>query len=228
MIPKRIHYCWFGKNEKSENIKEMIKTWELYCPEYEIIEWNENNFSIEETNQYVKDAYKNKKWAFVSDYVRLYVLYNYGGIYLDTDVELLKNFDNFLENNMFMCVESQNTLCTAVIGSEKNNEILKKALNEYKNLEFIIDGKMNLRPNSEFLYELISNEKKIKIKDNIIYKLDNITIYSSDFFSAKNIHTHKLTKTSNTVSIHHLDASWYSKRRKFLRKIKKIILKIFH
>ncbi len=100
MIPKVIHYIWFGKGKKNELIEGCMKSWKKYCPDYEIKEWNEDNFDIN-SNQYVKEAYDNKKWAFVSDYVRLYALYNEGGVYLDTDCELLGNIDEFLANNAF-------------------------------------------------------------------------------------------------------------------------------
>ena len=89
MIPKKIHYCWFGGNPLSEGAKKYIETWKKYCPDYEIIEWNENNFDVTQ-NQYCKEAYEAKKWAFVSDYARFWILYKYGGIYFDTDVEVIK------------------------------------------------------------------------------------------------------------------------------------------
>ena len=100
MIPKIIHYCWFGKNPLSDLAKKCIDSWKKYCPDYEIIEWNEENFDIN-SNVYVKEAYDSKKWAFVTDYVRLYALDKCGGIYMDTDVELLKGIDVFLENEAF-------------------------------------------------------------------------------------------------------------------------------
>ena len=95
VIPKIIHYCWFGGNPKSEKIQWYIDTWSKYCPDYRIIEWNENNFDVEE-NIYCKEAYAARKWAFVSDYVRIKVLYEYGGIYMDTDIEVVKNLDDLV------------------------------------------------------------------------------------------------------------------------------------
>ncbi|MBR0278262.1 MAG: hypothetical protein IJQ50_07375 [Clostridia bacterium] len=107
-IPKKIHYCWFGEEKHSKKIKKCIKSWKKHCPDYEIIEWNEKNFDIH-CFKWVEQAYNNKKWAFVSDYVRLFVLYNYVGIYLDTDVEIIKPLDKFLKHNLFS--EMENIYC---------------------------------------------------------------------------------------------------------------------
>ena len=104
VIPKIIHYCWFGGNELSELAKKCISSWRKYCPDYEIIEWNESNFDIN-LCQYVREAYKEKKWAFVSDYARFWILYNFGGIYMDTDVELIKSIDDLVEYGSYMGCE---------------------------------------------------------------------------------------------------------------------------
>ena len=119
-IPKIIHYCWFGKNEKSDLAKKCIDSWKKKCPDYQIIEWNEENFDIT-TNEYVYEAYMNKKWAFVSDFVRIFALYNNGGIYLDTDVEILKNMDEFLCNTTFFGFETIDKVSTGIIGAQKGN-----------------------------------------------------------------------------------------------------------
>lgn len=104
MIPKIIHYCWFGKNDKPKEVKKCLKSWEEYLKDYEIVEWNEDNFDIF-NNNYAKEAYEAKKYAFVSDYVRAYVLEKYGGFYLDTDVEVFKSFDELLEKNVFLVLK---------------------------------------------------------------------------------------------------------------------------
>ena len=96
MIPKKIHYCWFGRNPKPKLAQKCMQSWHKYCNDYEIVEWNEDSFDLEAAPLYVKQAYEAKKWAFVTDYVRLYALYYHGGIYMDTDVEVLKSFDPFL------------------------------------------------------------------------------------------------------------------------------------
>ena len=106
MIPKIIHYCWFGGNPLPEQVKKMISTWKKYCPDYEIKEWNESNFNLD-TCIYAKEAYTTKKWAFITDYVRLKVIYDYGGIYMDTDVEVCKNLDELLKWDAFSGFESE-------------------------------------------------------------------------------------------------------------------------
>ena len=105
MIPKKIHYCWVGGNSKPPLVKKCIQSWKKYCPDYEIIEWNESNYDISK-NIYMKQAYEAKKWAFVTDYMRLDIIYEHGGIYLDTDVELIKNIDDLLSNEAFAGIES--------------------------------------------------------------------------------------------------------------------------
>ncbi len=124
MIPKVIHYCWFGKKEKPDIVKKCIKSWNEFLPEYEIIEWNEKNFDIN-TYLFTKQAYEIGNYAFVSDYVRVYVLYNYGGIYLDTDTEILGSLDPFLKNSSFWGFEEKNYIATSIIGAECGNEFEK-------------------------------------------------------------------------------------------------------
>ena len=113
-IPKKIHFCWLGENEKTDLVKRCIESWRIKLPEYEIIEWNEKNFDFNNSNTYVKQALKRKRWAFVTDYMRLKILYDHGGIYLDTDVEVIKSFDTLLNDNSFIGLESFDTICTAV------------------------------------------------------------------------------------------------------------------
>lgn len=144
-IPKIIHYCWFGGNEKPECILKCIKSWKKYCPDYEIKEWNETNFDIN-LFQYTKEAYEAKKWAFVSDVARLWVIYNYGGIYMDTDVEILNNIDHILEYDLFMFFQSERTLNTGMgFGAPKNNHIVKSILDDYRKIQFVSNnGKYNM------------------------------------------------------------------------------------
>lgn len=135
MIPKKIHYCWFGKGEKSDRIKHCIDSWKKYLPEYEIVEWNEDNFDINICD-FTKKAYEEKKWAYVSDVARFFVLYNEGGIYMDTDVEVYDKLDRFLDCGGFIGFESQHYLSTATIGSEKGNPVIKLLLDYYKCIDF--------------------------------------------------------------------------------------------
>lgn len=135
MIPKVIHYCWFGKKPLPELALKCIESWKKYCPDYEIKEWNEESFDI---NMYIyaRQAYDAKKWAFVSDVARLYVLYQEGGIYMDTDVELLKSIDCFLENDAFSGFEDKKSVPTGIMGAVKNNNVIKEFLDEYNEAFF--------------------------------------------------------------------------------------------
>lgn len=136
MIPKVIHYCWFGKSDKPELIKKCIESWKKYCPDYEIIEWNESNFDINSI-PYVEQAYADKKWAFVSDYVRLYVIHKQGGIYLDTDVLLHHRMDGLLKYSCWLASDDVRYINTGLgFGAEKGNTLIQSMMNAYKNYEY--------------------------------------------------------------------------------------------
>ena len=134
MIPKIIHYIWVGGKEKPVDIKRCMATWKKHLEGYKVIEWNESNFDIEQ-HPFVKAAYEAKKWAYVSDYIRAYAIYNYGGIYLDTDILLLDNFDDFLNHRAFVGFENPNYPFTAAFGAEKGHPLVKDMLDYYD--EFI-------------------------------------------------------------------------------------------
>lgn len=134
MIPKKIHYVWMGGQEKPKKIKKCIKTWKKILKDYEFIEWNEKNFDIE-SHPFVKEAYKNRKWAFVSDYVRAWAIYNYGGIYLDTDVYVIRSLDPLLKNKAFVGYEAPDYPFTAVFGAEKGHKFIKDMLDYYDDLD---------------------------------------------------------------------------------------------
>lgn len=138
MIPKIIHYCWFGGNSKSELIMNCIESWKKFEPDYEIIEWNESNWNIN-YNQYTKEAYHEKKWAFVSDVARLDIIYNYGGIYLDTDVELKRPIDELLNYSAFFASDDYRVIIATGLGfgAEARNKIVKSILDDYKDIAFI-------------------------------------------------------------------------------------------
>lgn len=220
-IPKIIHYCWFGKGEKSELAEKCIRGWREKLPEYEIKEWNEDNFNIC-TNQYVKEAYKNKKYAFVSDYVRLYALYNYGGIYLDTDVEVLSDFNDILNLKGFLGFEDKELISTAVIGAEKNNLLIEEWLNTYEKRKFIENGKAKEVTNVRYITNLLL--KKGLIQNNKVQNIydDNFTIFPAEYFSPLKIGSNKPKLTSNTITIHWFEGSWLTLRKRI--KIKVIIL----
>ena len=147
MINKQIHYVWMGRGEKSDLIEMCISSWKKYLPDYDVIEWNEDNFDIS-SNRYVWEAYKHKKWAFVSDYVRLYALYEHGGIYLDTDMEVLKPIDIFLSHGAFSGFESARYIFTGIMGAVKNHPWIKELLHYYEDRSFVSEnGGLDLEPN---------------------------------------------------------------------------------
>lgn len=221
MIPKIIHYCWFGKNPLPEDTKHYINTWRQYCPDYEIIEWNESNFDIN-SNQYTKEAYENKKWAFVTDYVRLFVLYNYGGIYMDTDVEVLKPLDSFLNQKGFSGFERKEAVPTGIMASEANHPFIKQLLDLYINKHFIdSDGKQDLTTNVELITNI--SLKLGLIPNNQLQIIEDFAFYPTSFFCPKNSRTFELLITPETYTIHHFDGSWNPKRRGLRYKIKKTL-----
>ena len=226
-IPKIIHYCWFGENPKSKLIKKCIKSWKKYCPDYEIIEWNESNFDIN-INDYVKEAYQEKKWAFVTDYARLWVIYNYGGIYLDTDVELIRSLDGLLNDKSFFGSEDNQHIATGLgFGAEKENFIVKKMMDDYKDIHFIQDdGTFDLLPcpqrNTISVKELFKNE----VFDHVTQCVYGI-VYPKEYFSPLDFHTREMNKTKNTYSIHWFAKSWMDKKSIIRSKLTQPLHRIF-
>lgn len=225
LIPKIIHYCWFGNTPIPKKIKNQIDKWKTILNDYTFIEWNEKNVQINNCCDFVKKAYKEKKWAFVSDYVRMQALYEYGGIYLDTDVIVLKKFDTYLNENMFISFESENSLCTAIIGSKSHNTLIYNFLKLYLSFNF---DKNNLKPNSELLYNYLSVFYNQKIKFNEINKFNDVTIFPRKIFGAKDNKTYKEEINNETIAVHNFDASWYNPMHRVIHKLKILFFKIFN
>ncbi len=212
-IPKIIHYCWFGTKPIPILEQKCMESWKKYLPDYEIKLWNESSFDVNYI-QYVKQAYKSKKYAFVSDYVRMYVLYYYGGIYLDTDVEILKPLDPFLENEVFMGFENKTMLGTAIIGTVKGCTLFSEIMNYYHTHNFL-DNKhrQDTTANPQLLVETLL--KRGLKKENSEQFIDNIHIYERDvFFPKKFANQGRFKTTERTVTIHHFSGSWLSEKDK--------------
>ena len=213
-IPKIIHYCWFGGGEKNETVKKCIASWEKFCPGYKIIEWNEANYDLSRTNVYVKQAFKHKKWAFVADYARLDILYTYGGLYFDTDVELVRPPDELLKDNTFFGLEDALAVNTGIgCGSTKNAPVLKKIMEEYENISFIDKkGKINYTTCVEITSNLlIKYGLKPENKNQCLFVDDKaISIYNSEYFCPQQLRSVEINVTDKTISIHHYDGSWKS------------------
>ncbi|WP_416326822.1 glycosyltransferase family 32 protein [[Eubacterium] hominis] len=217
MIPKIIHYCWFGGNPLPELAIKCIESWKKFCPEYEIIEWNENNFDLN-CCAYVKEACEAKKWAFVSDYVRLWAMVNYGGIYMDTDVEMVKPVDDYLKHEAFSGFESNHSVPTGIMACEKGFSLFLELLSDYDNRHFILEnGSYDQTTNVIAITKTLV--KYGLVLNNNIQTVKGFTLYPFDFFCAKSIADGCLYITENTRTVHHFSGSWHTLTEKRIMKI---------
>lgn len=204
-IPKKIHYFWFGGNPIPELESRCIASWKRVCPDYEIIRWDESNYDIHQ-NKYMEQAYKAKKWGFVPDYARLDVIYKYGGIYIDTDVEIVCNFDELLGLSGFAGFESKKYVALGLgFGALPENRIIKLLKDDYETREFIReDGQFNLTPSPALQTEVLL--KYGLCLNNKFQQIQDMTILPSECFSPDNNMIPHIT--DNTFSIHHFSGSW--------------------
>lgn len=225
MIPKKIHYCWFGRNEKPKAVQKCIASWQKYCPDYKIIEWNEDNFDVQQ-NPYIKYCYDNKKWAFLSDLARLLVVCEHGGIYFDTDVELVRNPDFLLEYGAFYGFETSEYVNTGEgFGSEAHHPTIENMIEQYRKLEPDENGiyptvtcpQLNTKALLPFGLQL-SGEKQF-LNDAIILPVE----YMNPYDDPKGV----LNKTENTVSIHWYSKSWMSRKTILRSKLMKPFHRVF-
>lgn len=230
MIEKTIHYCWFGGSPIPKKYKKYINSWKKHFPGYDIVEWNEKNFPIDEF-PYAKEAFENKKYAFVSDVARMYALYNFGGIYFDTDVEVISNFDDILLEDIDAVIGeetiSRGTFGTGFLAMKKGHIISERFLEMYKNEHFIKDdGEFNQYPNTYRLADVIKELYNIVPSGNVVV-IDKISIYPQDYFTAFDEWLLKSKKTKNTKCIHHFAFSWLPKGVAFRRRIRMILRNVF-
>lgn len=238
MIPKIIHYCWFGNNKKSTLILECIDSWKKFLPDYEIKEWNESNTDLK--NSFVNVAYKLKKWAFVSDYVRLVKVYEYGGIYLDTDMLIIKNLDFFLKDKCFFGAENSNFFNCAIFGANSKNEFLKKCIDYYDNLLILDDFNFNTVIIPDVITKIFISEHNFNHNFVNIVELNEIVIYPQDYFYPlpfnKIDYQKKFKKylTENSYAVHLWSASWLEytefeliQRRQYFKAFKLTFLNVF-
>ena len=206
MIPKKIHYCWFGGNPLPDDALRCIESWKKFCPDYEIKEWNESNFDLD-CCPYVREAYDSRKFAFVSDVARLYALYTEGGIYMDTDVEVLKSLDDFLKYDGVSGFESSTQIATGLMASRDLHPLVKEWLDEYKGIHFEReDGSLDLTTN----VTRITNSclRYGFVPDGTLQTVRDFTFFPSEYFCPKDCSTGKINITENTVAIHHFAGSW--------------------
>lgn len=228
-IPKIIHYCWFGKGDKPQDVIEYIDGWSRMLPNYQIVEWNEDNFNVD-INDYVKEAYEAKKYAFVSDYARLFALYHQGGIYLDTDVEVFKPFDDLLDNDVVLGFEEANYIATSTICARKNSAFINEFMCIYHKRPFILpSGECDLTTNVTKLttllekYNLVLDGKNqsITAKNNeVITVLDRVKFSPYDYL-------HNIDYSDDTsYAVHHFGATWASSSSKLKKAVKGLIIKL--
>ena len=234
MIPKIIHYCWLSGDEFPPLIQKCLDTWKEKLPDYEFILWDTNKFKLDD-NIWVKQAFETKKYAFAADYIRLFAVYNYGGIYLDTDIEVIKSFNDLLERPYFTGAEGLGIIEAGVFGSEKNSAWVKQCLDYYDGKSFINeDDTFNTLTLPRIMMAQISKVRTIEeiFPDNLdpdVQANDDCTLYMfpKDFFCAKNHGTGVIEKTENTYSIHHFAMSWISNKRTFLPNAKRKLMGFF-
>ena len=214
MIPKIIHFCWFGGKPLPDSTKKYIRTWKQFLPDYRIIKWSEKNFDIQSAPDYVKEAYEAKRYAFVSDYVRVQKLLQYGGIYFDTDIEVVRPFEEFLKgHSMVMSFESDQTLSTAFFACCKGHPFMEEFEKTYHARHFLKeDGSMDLTViNDGFSRQ--AGEWGIDLSRNEYQETEhNIAVYPVAYFSAFDIQNWHEKPSAVTCTIHHMDASWIDKK----------------
>lgn len=232
MIPKKIHYCWFGRNPLPESAQKCIASWRKYLPDYEIIEWNEDNFDVNSI-PYTAQAYAAKKYAFVSDYARFKILYEHGGLYFDTDVEVIRSLDDIIAAGSFMGFEIDpdgKEYCGAVapglcLGASPNMDLYSEILDTYNSFNFLNeDGSQNLKTVVLYITEILEQRGLSSSKG--IQQIDDLTIYPKEYFNPLDSLTGRLKTTPNTRSIHWYSMSWLDSsplRRKLSRLLHRFI-----
>lgn len=225
MIPKIIHYCWFGNKPMPDRECRCMESWTKFLPEFRIMRWDEESFDIN-SSKFVRQAYDMKKWAFVADYVRLWALKKYGGIYLDTDIEILRPFEDLLQYKAFGGFETDNVVQTGVIGSEENGDFINIIFNYYLNAYFVNqDGSLNSKPNSAIFAEILQKRGIQTLNTRISNEI--IELFPSEYFCPIDQSTWEIRTTEKTYCIHYLSGSWLPYSDRLKRQIKKNIGDLF-
>ena len=235
MIPKKIHFCWLSSDDYPDSIKKYMASWKKKLPGYEFIHWDTRRFDLN-SNIWVKQAFESKKYAFAADYIRLYAVYNFGGIYMDTDIEVFKSFDELLDQPYFIGTEGEGNIEAGIFGAEAKNPWIGECLNYYSGKTFVNpDNSMNTETLPRIMMKQISKTrivKEINLKNinNIKSFLFNdafVYLYPVDFFCAKEQGTGLIFKTNNTYCVHHFAMSWIPNSNKILSNFKRFLIKIF-
>lgn len=224
-IPKIVHFCWFGYGTKPRLVQKCMKSWKKFLPEYQFVEWNEQNFDINRI-RYIKEAYAAKKYAFVSDYVRLHALYHYGGIYLDTDVEVLKSLNPLLVNTMFTGFEDQTYLQSGTIGAVKGHSFIKGFMEYYHSRRFIKpDGSFDMTTNTNIMTSLCL---PLSLKQNGEHQIlkNGSVVYPRTYFSPYDYINGENHITKESFTIHHFAQTWLPARVRFRSSLKRTVSRL--
>ena len=236
MIPKIIHYCWFGKKRKPKLVRDCIESWKKHLPDYEIIEWNETNSDL--SHPFVKETYKLKKWAFVSDYIRLKVIYENGGVYLDTDMMVVKNFDELLKHSIFLGAEDSEFINCSILGAIKGNLLIKEFLTFYDNLKFEGVSLYDLTI-PRIVTKLIREKFKFENEFNNIVSFNNFVVYPEKYFypfphkNKDELENYTCFIDDKSFTVHLWSSSWieysefhYFRKKQYFKGFKKILREI--
>ncbi len=225
MIPKVIHYCWFGGNPLPELAEKCIESWKKSNPDFEIKRWDETNFLMD--SSYVKEAYAAKKWAFVSDYARLKIIYENGGIYLDTDVELLQPLGVLLQEKSFFGAETDGFVATGLgFGAEKHSGIIKMLLDVYKGRHFTLSRGIYDLTSCPRLNTPVFKELGYVFSETEIWRNGDAAVYPPEYFCPINYLTGEKNVTDKTISIHHFAGAWVTNQGAEIEKVMKEAKKI--
>lgn len=237
MIPKIIHLCWLSGDPYPQKIQRCLDSWKVHLPDYEVMLWDCNRFDLK-SSPWVEQAFAARKYAFAADYIRMFALYNYGGIYLDSDVEVLKSFDEFLELPYFVGAENAGTIEAAIIGAEKGCDWIKACLDYYQNREFVKeDGQMDIRMLPEIMNETIQKLKPIytlpsgssiaELKNKEKDMQERVYVLPCEYFSPKVFDSRQVILTPHTYTIHHYQNSWFSHKAFVYYRTRTLLIRVF-
>lgn len=225
-IPKIIHYCWFGQNPLPEKAQLCITSWKKFCPDYKIMEWNEKQLELSKVPAYVQQAYAAQKWAFVADYVRLCALIQYGGVYMDTDVELIGSLDSFMNQEAFAGFEDAARVATCIMACKPGFPLFKEFLLQYTHMQFLKpDGTLNTTTNVSILTDICL--KKGLVQNGQSQMIEGLALYPVDVFCPLELDTGLLKQSGNTVAIHWFAGSWWSSEEKYAWKVTRHLYPVF-
>ena len=226
MIPKKLHLCWLSGDKFPEKIDYCVSTWKKKLPDYEIVLWDLNKVDLNKL-PWVKAAYEHKKYSYACDYIRAYALYTEGGIYMDSDVEVIKRFDDLLDLPYFIGREKSGMIEPAIMGSEPGMQYMKDIVDHYDSKPFVMpDGSLDLRTLPDIATDVANSEYtmiEVSSPAQISANSDELCILPADYFSPKRNDNFKVEQTSNTYTIHHFTATWFPPKAKFFRFVSKYL-----